>query len=151
MISTQAWDVHPHSVSPWFQIPNRNCDWSEVCICKNSTFTVRWLVNHLIGHSQRTKYTLVYGGYSSWTSDLEIGRGMGREDARGMWVSWQTPQIPLLDVFKWENITFLWLISETESIIMAVGRYSTKYQVTHWSYVKVFYPPQLSLPATRPP
>lgn len=54
---------------------------------------------------------------SPWSSDPEIGRGMGREDARCIWAFWQTSQIPLLNIFKWEKVTFLWLISETESTI----------------------------------
>ena len=52
-------------------------------------------------------------GYEFMTFDLE----MGREDARCMGVSWQSSQTPLLNVFNWGNVTFLWLIYEPKSII----------------------------------
>lgn len=59
------------------------------------------------------RVTKVMEDTGSWTFDLE----MGREDARCVQVSWQISQIPLLNVFKWGEVAFLWLISEPDSII----------------------------------
>lgn len=75
----------------------------------------------------------------SWTFDLE----MSREDARCMWVYWQTSQIPLLSVFKWGKVTMADFWTGKHNFWLLVDKaFSTRWPTNH---VRVFFPRCLSL------
>lgn len=110
------------------------------------------LVNHLIGHSQGTEYTLGYRGYKSmklWSRNRQ--RDGQRRCQIACKLSGKLPKFHYSMFSNGKKLLFYGWFLKLKASFMAVGRYSTQQQVTHWSCVKVFYPPQLSHPTTRPP